>query len=227
MITLTKDLNPVDIPCAELIKIGCLFDSYKDDNSVLFWQQNENDALISFTDGNMIIYNQNSDTEELKEFIDVISPCCIFSDLNTLKAIDRIPDEEIYIYGIKAENFSDITGDELSSKELYSLLDVDGLSLPEYPYFAVDYCRRLNLGFAKYFGISGKCAAISFNTGNFSIMNGIASHEKGYGSIALKAILSKNDGKDFLVCCRERVKPFYEKNGFKFLYKAGYWVKNK
>ena len=58
-------------------------------------------------------------------------------------------------------------------------------------------------------------------------MNGIASHEKGYGSIALKAILSKNDGKDFLVCCRERVKPFYEKNGFKFLYKAGYWVKNK
>ena len=81
--------------------------------------------------------------------------------------------------------------DGVSEDEIYSLLDVDGLSLPEYPYFAVDYCRRLNLGFANYFAIKDKCAAISFNTGDFAIMNGIASHKKGFGGVALKNILAK------------------------------------
>ena len=106
-------------------------------------------------------------------------------------------------------------------------MDVDGLSLPDYPHFAVDYCRRKNLGFAKSFAIKDKCAVITFNSGDTAIINGLASHEKGYGSIALKGILQKNYGKAFLACCRDSVLPFYLKNGFIKLYNAGYWVKNK
>lgn len=225
MISITKEIPRVEERDASLIKLRCLYECYKEDSSVMFWCQNEGDAYISLTDGNMIIYNKNADIEELSEFVSVISPCCVFSDLETLKALGKAPKEDIYVYCIKAQKSDSAQSDELSSKELYSLLDVDGLSLPEYPFFAVDYCRRLNMGFADYFGLKGTCAAISFKTGRFAIMNGIASHKKGYGSIALKNILGKNEGRDFLVCCREKVKMFYEKNGFEFLYKAGYWVK--
>ena len=224
MITLTRTIPKATLS-AESVKIHCLFDSYKDDDNVLFWVQNENDAVISMTDGNMIIWNIAADFEELKAFVEVLNPACIFSDLETLKGIDRLPPENINIMHRKADIIGTTVGDTLSSKEIYDLLDVKGISLPEYPYFAVDYCKRLNHGFAKYFALSDKCAAITFNTADFAIINGLASKEKGYGSVALKGVLQKNYGKDFLVCCRDSVQGFYQKNGFEKLYNAGYWVK--
>ena len=174
----------------------------------------------------MIIFNHDADTEELKEFIKLLNPACIFSDYRTLESIDRIPPENINIMYRKADIAFDMVSDTLSSKEIYNLLDVKGLSLPKYPYFAVDYCRRLNGGFADYFALKDKCAAVTFKCGNYAIINGLASHQKGYGSVALKGVLQKNHGKHFLVCCRDSVKGFYENNGFEKLYTAGYWVKN-
>ncbi len=225
MISLVNKLPKIKEYNAEFLKIQCLYDCYCDDDRVMFWCQDEAKAVIAMTDGNMIIYNNNADIEELKEFIDVLCPACIFSDLETLKNLDRIPQERINIMWRMADVQSELQSDILSSKELYSLLDVDGLSLPEYPFFAVDYCRRLNKGSANYFGIKEKCAVITFHSGKNAIINGIASHEKGYGSIALKGILTKNYGKKLLVCCRDKVKGFYENNGFELLYYAGYWVK--
>ena len=177
------------------------------------------------TDGNMIIFSVEPDFEELSQFVNVLNPACVFSDILTLKKIGRTPPENINVIYRKADIESEATGDILSSKELYDLLDVKGLSLPEYPYFAVDYCKRLNGGKAKYFALRDKCAVITFNSGNYAIINGLASKEKGYGSIALKGILQKNYGKDLLVCCRDSVLGFYQKNGFEKLYNAGYWVK--
>ncbi len=225
MITLVKELDFLDVLSAEAVKINCLYESYKDDDNVLFWVQDDYKAVISMTDGNMIIYNCQANIEELKDFINLINPACIFSDLETLEKIDRLPPENINIVYRKADIEFDIIGDKLSSKEIYNLLDVKGLSLPDYPYFAVDYCRRLNHGFAQCFAIKDKCAAVTFNCKDYAIINGLASHEKGYGSIALKGILQKNHGKHFLVCCRDSVLGFYRKNGFEKLYNAGYWVK--
>ncbi len=227
MISLVKDIPQFKKITAELIKINCLFDCYKDDGQVLFWCQNETDAVIAMTDGNMIIHNNSADIEELKEFVEVLSPACIFSDYDTLCALDRKPEEKIITVSRKADIKGDAEGDTLSSMELYDLLDTDGLSLPEYPAFAVDYCRRLNHGGADYFGIKEKCAVISFKTGDYAIINGLASHAKGYGSIALKNILKINYGRTLYVCCREKILPFYEKNGFTLRYYGGYWVKNK
>lgn len=227
MITLVNKIPEINTLSAEMVKINCLFDSYKNDSHVMFWVQNDNKAIISMTDGNMIIYNLSADMEELKEFVAVLSPVCIFSDTDTLNALGCRPKENINIMYRKCDITDQTVGDVLSSKELYDLLDVDGLSLPEYPYFAVDYCKRLNNGFANYFALKEKCAVITFNSGNKAIINGIASHKKGYGSIALKAIIAKNHGKDLLVCCRDCVKEFYLKNGFNRLYNAGYWVKEK
>lgn len=227
MIKLINELPTVLTLSAEMVKINCLYDSYKNDPSVMFWSQDSDKCIIAMTDGNMIIHNNSADTEELREFVSVLSPACIFSDIKTLEALGRLPDENINVVWRKADIEGKAVGDELKSDELYRLLDVDGLSLPDYSHFAVDYCRRKNLGFANYFAIKDKCAVITFNSGDTAIINGLASHEKGYGSIALTAILQKNHGKDFLVCCRDSVLPFYLKNGFKKLYNAGYWVKNK
>lgn len=226
MISLIKELPEISKINAEWVKIRCLYEAYKNDDKVLFWAQDDSKALISMTDGNMIIFNNGAQEEELREFCEVLSPACVFSDYDTLCAIGRKPRERINIMYRMADIKSDTVRDTLKSDEIYSLLDVDGLSLPEYPYFAVDYCRRLNLGYADYFGLRDKCAAITFNCEDKAIINGIAAKEKGYGSVALKGILSLNYGRHFLVCCRDKVKGFYEKNGFKTLYYGGYWVKN-
>lgn len=225
MITLVEEVPFLKSLTAEAIKINCLFESYKNDSSVMFWSQNNGQAVISMTDGNMIIFNQNAKISELKDFVDFLNPVCVFGNIKTLSALKRFPSENINVMHRKADITGNTPEDTLSSKEIYDLLDVDGLSLPEYPYFAVDYCRRLNKGVAKSFALKKCCAAVSFNCGDYAVMNGIASHINGYGSIALKGILQKNYGKDFLVCCRDSVKPFYEKNGFEKLYNAGYWVK--
>lgn len=227
MIRLTDSLPEFDLFNAEALKIKCLYDCYKNDDRVMFWVQNDSKAIISMTDGNMIIYNIDADIEELKGFIQMLSPACIFSDLKTLELSGFIPDERINIMWRECDIEGIAVGDEVTSKEIYELLDVDGLSLPEYPYFAVDYCRRLNIGTADYFAIKNKCATITFNSGAYAIINGIAAKEKGFGGIALMAILQKNYGRRLLVCCRDSVKGFYEKNGFKPLYCGGYWVKNK
>ena len=227
MISLINQLPTIYKTNAELVKIKCLFNAYRNDDKVLFWAQDGNKALISMTDGNMIIFNNGADCEEIKTFVEVLSPACIYSDYDTLCAIDKVPKERINVVYRLADVRFDTKSDTLKSDEIYNLLDVDGLSLPVYPYFAVDYCHRLNMGTADYFAIKNKCAAISFNCGDYAIINGIAAKEKGYGSVALKGILDKNYGRYFLICCRDKVKGFYEKNGFKFLYYSGYWVKNK
>ncbi len=227
MISLVNSLPEIMDLSAEMVKINCLFDSYKNDASVMFWVQDDNKCVIAMTDGNMIIHNNNADFEELYEFIAVLSPACVFSDMATLEKLGLIPDENINVVYRKADIKGQAVSDILKSDELYKLLDVDGLSLPDYPHFAVDYCRRKNLGFADYFGIKDKCAAITFNSGDKAIINGLASHQKGFGTIALHGILQENYGRDFLACCRDSVLPFYLKNGFKKLYNAGYWVKNK
>lgn len=224
MIRLTENIPKVFKCSAELVKLRATFEAYKKD--ALFWIQDDC-AYISMVDGNMVIFNNGANIEELREFVSIISPACIFSDIETLRAIDRVPSEEIFVMHTVADGCCDRVSDSLSSRELYELLDVDGLSLPDYPSFAVDICYRLNHGLAEYFGIRGGCAAISFHTGGYAVMNGIASHKKGYGGVALKNILAKNSGRQFLVCCRQKVKGFYEKYGFNELYKAGYWVAKK
>ena len=226
MITLVNEIPFLDYLSAEAIKINCLYESYKNDSSVLFWVQNENDAFISMTDGNMIIFANNPDYSELCHFVNVLNPACVFSDSETLEEIGKNPPENINVMYRKADIEATLKSDILSSKDLYELLDVKGLSLPEYPYFAVDYCRRLNKGNAHYFALKDKCAAITFNCEKYAIINGLASKEKGFGSVALKGILAKNYGKEFLVCCRDSVMGFYLKNGFEKLYNSGYWVKS-
>lgn len=227
MIRLTDSLPEAGEPNAEYIRIKCLYDCYKDDKDTLFWEQNGGRAYISLADGDMTVFCRDGDISEIREFISVISPRSIFGSLEVLKNLGFSDIHSVEVMS-KATDISGKTlGDSLQSKEIYDILNVKEFSLPEYPYFAVDFCRRINRGLASYFAIKDKCAAVSFHTGNYAILNGIVSREKGLGTVALNAILQKNHGRELLVCCEEKLIGFYEKNGFQKRYKAGYWCRQQ
>ena len=109
--------------------------------------------------------------------------------------------------------------------EIYKLLNIKGLDLPPYEYFAVDFCHRLNHGGLKYFALKENCAAIGVFDGQAVLVNGIASHKKGMGTLALCGLLSQYNVPAFAVC-EKNVTPFYLKNNFSHIYDAGYWRKN-
>lgn len=227
MIKLTHNLPEAGEPSAEYIRIKCLYDCYKDDKDVLFWEQDGGRAYISLASGDMTVFCENGDYEEIKEFISVISPRSIFGSFEALKNLGFSDIHSVFVMSRKADILGETAGDELKSREIYDILNIKEFSLPEYPYFAVDFCRRINHGRADYFAVKDKCAAVSFHTGNYALLNGIVSREKGLGTVALNAILQKNYGRELLCCCEEKLIGFYEKNGFKKLYKAGYRCKQQ
>lgn len=222
MISLTNEIPKINLPLAEVVKINCTYQSYKD--IALFWVQDQNKAVISMLDGNMVIYNHSAHIDELYEFIKVISPLSVFSDADTLTQIFNKNFHKVSVMK-SAQHFKcDILPDTVNSKEIYELLDVKGLNLPFYEHFAVDFCYRLNHGQLKYFALKDKCAAIGICDGQAVLVNGIASHKKGMGSIALKGLLSQYSI-TALAVCEKKIMPFYLKNNFSHSYDAGYWRK--
>ena len=226
MIKLVNALPEASKPTAEYIRIKCLFDCYKKDPDVYFWQQTGEETYISLSDGNMTLSYGGGNTAELTEFIKMLNPKTVFTDSVTFEKLEIQPTETVEVMGLYIDTspHSDM-GDRLSSKDIYEIFSAAGLDVPDYPHFAVDFCRRLNRGGASLCGIKNKCAAVSFNTGNYALLCGLASLEKGKGGQALKAIICKNSGRQMLLCCKPPLVGFYEKYGFKRLYTAGYKVR--
>lgn len=225
MISVTENIPSVFCDSAELIKIRSLFECYSDSGSAVFWEQDNGRAFISMADSDMTVWNNGADTDELAEFVNIISPNSVFGDVKTLEKIGLKSYDTACVMAVTPENDGITNGDELSSKEIYDIFDRAGLYLPEYGYFATDYCRRKNLGLLDSFALKEKCAAVWLKCGNYTLLNGIASLEKGFGGIALNAVLEKNRGKKVFAYCRENITGFYEKYGFSRLYKVGIWVK--
>lgn len=225
MIKLTKNLPTLFAARAEQIKINCNFQIYKDE--ALFWAQDDNTAIISLLDGNMVIVNRGANMQELREFIAVISPASVFSDADTLSLLFGEDFERVCVVLSRKEFLCDAPSDKLSSDRIYELLSVEGLSLPPYQYFAPDFCRRLNRGGLKYYAKSGLCAAVTLCDGEYTLLNGIASHKKGMGSVALGGVLSGVKAGSAVAVCKKELLPFYLKNDFEHIYDGGYWRKQK
>ncbi len=223
MIRLTNEIPKISLPLAEVIKINCTYDLYKD--IALFWIQDNHRTIISMLDGNMTIYNNDADIDELREFIGVISPLSVFSDADTLTALFGDSFHRVCVMKSEHQFECDIPSDTLNSSEIYKLLDIEGLELPVFEHFAVDFCYRLNHGQLKYFALKDRCAAITICDGQAVLLNGIASHQKGMGTRALSGVLSGCD-MPCLAVCEKTVKPFYLKNNFSHCYDAGYWRKD-
>ncbi len=222
MIELISDVDIIP-DSAEAIKLYETFKCYGD--IALFWKQKGYELYISLLDGNMIICGKNADFDELSEFIKMINPSSIFSNESILKGL-QLFDTSMIVNVLKViSNVSiDYKSDILTSKEIYSILLKANLDLPEYEYFAPDFCLRLNRNRLKYFAI-GKNAVCSAIGTDYILINSMASNLKGNGSIALKGLLSLYRNKEIFVCAAPNVSEFYIKNGFSKAYKAGYWRK--
>lgn len=221
MISLTNKIAEIRKCAAEAVKINCTYQLYND--IALFWTQGSNKAIISMLDGNMTIYNNGNgaDIDELRQFIKAVSPLSVFSDADTMTRIFGQNIHRVCVMKSEHRYKSNIVSDRLSSDEIYKLLDTDGLNLPPYEHFAVDFCYRLNHGQLKYFALKQKCAAVTISDGKTLLLNGIASHLKGMGTVALNGVLSHSN-LPCLAVCEANIKPFYEKNNFCHIYDAAY-----
>ena len=208
---------------AEGIKLFEINNCYGD--IALFWRQEGTDITISFLDGNMVIDGVNADFEELNEFIKVIAPDSVFTNETVLRGLGIFDSsDKVCVLKYNSDFTETLKSDNLSSDKVYGILKECGLEMPEYEYFATDYCLRLNRGRLKFFSVSDKAVAISIGTENV-LIHALASKQKGFGSLCLKGIISENKEKEILVCATDSVKQFYIKNGFVPLYTAGYWRK--
>ena len=135
MIRLTSALPEIHSLSAEYLRIRCLFDVYKDDPGVLFWEQGEGQAYLSLADGDMTVYNPAGDAEEIRSFLGMLSPETVFSDLKTLEALGLVPLQKSTVLYREADLPPKDESDPLSSRELYDLFLSGGLLLPDYPVF--------------------------------------------------------------------------------------------
>ncbi len=223
MISLVDKIPIVTLPRAEIIKINCNYKLYRD--IALFWTQDDNKAIISMLDGDVTIYNNNANTEELREFINVISPSSVFSDSKTMSQLFGDDFHLVCVMTSKHVFKCDIPSQTANSSEIYKLLNVKGLELPPYEYFAVDFCHKLNRASLNYFVLKDICAAVGISDGHNVLVNGVASHKKGMGSTALLGLLAQYSCPAVAVCEKE-IAAFYLKNNFKHCYNAGYWRKS-
>ena len=223
MILLTDTIPAVSEPRAEWIRLYSVFLCYPED--ALFWVQDDGRAYICYIDGDMTVLNLCADTEELAEFVSVISPNSIFSDEKTLLKLGLNNLKTVNVMAKSSELSGTPSGDVPNSRKIYDIFKLSGLTVGQYEFFAVDFCCRLNHGHATCFFKENECAAYAVTADNFALIQGIASLKKGCGRTALNAIMQKNYGRTVLACCEENVIEFYQKNDFKRLYNAAYWMR--
>ena len=223
MIRLTDRLPELTEPDAVGFKLHALFECYAD--TALFWTQESRDTCFGLLDGHLILSAKQPVDQELRHFVSFLSPKSIFTHPETLASLGLTATETVFVLAAKGTPGEVLSADTVSSREVYELLSVEGLSLPDYPSFAVDYCRKINHGLASVFAQKGRGAAVTLLHGNYALLNGLASHQKGFGSLAVQHILHENATKTVLVCCRAPLCKFYKKNGFSPVGQAVYQVK--
>ena len=95
MIRLVNALPEILKPTAEYIRIKCLFDCYKEDPDVYFWQQTGEETYISLSDGNMTLSYGGGNTAELAEFIKMLNPRTVFTESSTFEKLGIQPDKTV------------------------------------------------------------------------------------------------------------------------------------
>lgn len=223
MIKLSSDLSGIKPETVTLMNIFCLKSAFE--GSVLeadIWTQTNDGAVtavIARNSGRLYIHSFSDDYDEIKDFIKVIGYGEVFCDISTARALDLSVVREFSVLSVRGDGKIDTYESDISLKTLFErlMLGADGnIELPDFDSFAPDLSHRLRHGGAKAF-LSENGAAIVFLCDFGGIVNGIAvSKEKrlcGEGSWLIKSIKDCTDGELF-VCCDEKIKDFYIKNGF-------------
>lgn len=219
MIRLT-DTFTEEICDVQSLKIACTRAAYPDISQL--WVQHGG-TFISCLEGDAVISGDVSDAREMREFLMFLSPRSVFLSLTAAKKLFDCTVETVGVYCREGEALFADRGEQADSRMLYDALCVPGLQLPEYEYFAVDFCHRLNRGQAEYYYKKDRCAAIAFVCGGQCLINGVASRAAGGGRQAVEGVTAKCGAKRTYAVCRSENRGFYEKLGFKYQYEAAYY----
>lgn len=223
MITLSKELGGFYLRDAAFMHILCLKSAFS--GSALeedIWVQREGEvvrSVIARQGGRLYISALGDALEELKSFISVIGYGEVFCRKATAEGLGLSITDEFTVLSASGLGKGFEASPQLGLKALYDRLTLGGdggISLPDFESFAPDVSHRLRHGGAKVF-LSENGAALVFLSEKGGILNGIAvkkeCRQKGEGSRLLELVRSAADG-DILVCCDEKIKEFYIKNGF-------------
>ncbi len=219
---------PKEIPFnAAAIKIYCNFTAYqKYENLYLFYEQkNEKDettALISFSGETAVLYFNNGDSEEIKEFLLFLGAKEVFTstDFGYKKA------QECFLLHKKTAVLN--PPPKIFCGEARQVLAVikSGLTVYDDNEFVADLSFRLYNGLASSF-LDDCSAGVIYLNNKFSFVSALAvlpnCRQKGKGTAALNALLTQSKAEDVFVCCEENNLPFYKNNGFLPLGKCAVW----
>lgn len=224
MINRIKELPEISKPSAEVIKLKNMAAAYPDE--IQLFAQTDSGAVLSLL-GKDVIIAGDINAQEVKQFLNFLKPESVFSSADNLAAVFGEGAFECVNTLIKKGGkitAGNMFSYDFSSDEAYALLKEGGFLLPEYEYFATDYCRRKNRGLLRVFGKKETCIALTLQDKEYRLVSGIVSKAKGLGGALLLAAAGGN--RDVLAVCRDELLPFYTKYGFEPLYKAGYWRKH-
>ena len=212
-------------------KTMCAYKAYKDySNIAQFWHQKSKDgditAIISSINGYVNLWcDENADKNELRSFLEFLSPAGVFTGLDTAKALKLKINEECLVF-VKEPPFEALEDDNIQAqpRELLECIR-KGLEIPDGDGFVADVTFRKYHNCAEYTVKDGGGALLFLNNST-AIINGIStpkeSRGKGLGSILLKQILSKAGNRTVFACCIKKNKEFYLKNGFSYVGNAAY-----
>ncbi len=222
------DIKPSKMSEARIFSAFEAFDGSPIENDL--WGQYEGDkltALIWRAGGSMSISFDGRNTEELKEFLEVLSPAEIFTEYEAAKSLSLSPLRVRNMLTCSSDG-SDTALEEFTLQELYDGLsfgtDVD-IHLPAFEVFAADVSHRLRHGKARAV-VKDYGAALAFTYSGGALMTGIALKPdfrgQGLGKKLLSELLSGICG-DFFVAANDNNTKFYENFGLTLSGRVGYW----
>ena len=179
-------------------------------------------AFINILSGNATVFcEDNADFDEIKQFLKIQSVKSIFCNKTTCEKLELKPLNKGFIMKFNGErNFENILKFTVnpSFKSDYSILK-QHFSMPDYNEFVADLSFRLNHNFAHIIEDDGGVIFTLWEADDTAVVSALAvditKQNKGIGTRLLQSIIGQLINKEIYIYPNsEKVKRFYEKNGF-------------
>lgn len=179
-------------------------------------------AFINILSGNATVFcEDNADFDEIKQFLKMQSVKSIFCNKTACEKLGLKPLNKGFIMKFNGEqkfdNILKFTGNPIFKAD-YSILK-QHFSMPDYNEFVADLSFRLNHNFAHIIEEDGGVVFTLWETDDTAVISALAvditKQNKGIGTKLLQSIIGQLINKEIYIYCEsEKVKCFYEKNGF-------------
>lgn len=217
MIKLLTNFAEGPIADPNYIKIASSINAYGLQKPFLFaWKQGE--TLICRIDGNMTLYGENFDSEEIRSFISAVGA----KTLTCSVAAAEMLCYEYKTYNVlRSDKGMSVPMDfSPSTDEVYRLLreGEDGdIALPERTAFIADLSHRLRHGTALAGTYKSAVCVVPFIAEGGALICGVATEKgargSGFAGMCVAGTVNKLARPTFTICTDELV-PFYKKFGF-------------